>query len=212
MKRYIILILIVFLFYPLSLFAQKNEILVIESYHSEFPWDASYKQGLSEVLSNKYNLVFFEMDTKRLPESEFENRAQMAWDEYKKIDPVLVILGDDNALKYLGPKFIKTDTPVVYLGINNNPRAYNIFGNNNVTGTLERPLLKRSILCINKIKKSNNILLLFDASPTSQVLSSEIFYGKKSMEFGGVSSDIKLIKNFDEWKKNVLNAEKKVMT
>ncbi|MGM0418155.1 MAG: ABC transporter substrate-binding protein [Thermodesulfobacteriota bacterium] len=209
MKRCIIIILILFIFYPLSLFAQKNDILVIESYHSEFPWDASYKKGISEVLGNKYNLVYFEMDTKRLPKSEFEKRAQMAWDEYKKVDPVLVILGDDNALKYLGPKFIKTDTPVVYLGINNNPRVYNIFGHDNFTGTLERPLLKRSILFINKIKKIKKALLLFDASPTSEVLNSEIFYGKKSMEFGGVKSEIKLITKYSDWKKNVLNAEEK---
>ncbi len=48
-----------------NLFAQRETILVIESYHGEYPWDQSYKEGLREVLASKYDLVFFEMNTKQ---------------------------------------------------------------------------------------------------------------------------------------------------
>ena len=42
----------------------------------------------------------------------------------KKIKPLIVILGDDAALKFLGPKLEEHKIRSVYLGINNNPRVY----------------------------------------------------------------------------------------
>jgi len=199
--------IVLFFFFPLCVFAQKKTILVIESYHAEYPWDASWKKGLQETLGDKYNLVYFEMDTKRLPMSEYEKRAQMAWNEYKKVNPELVILGDDNALKYLGQKFVNTTTPVVYLGINNNPRNYDMVRHKNITGVLERALLKRSIVFINKILKIKKVLVLFDSGTTSQVVRDEIFSGKESVSIIDIRVDIKPMDNYTVWKKAVLNAK-----
>jgi len=208
MKQFIISIVILLILYPLCVYAHKKDILVIESYDAGHIWDASYKEGLEEILGDKYNLVYFEMDTKRLPKSEFEKRAQMAWDKYKQVNPALVILGDDNALKYLGPKFINTTTPVVYLGINNNPRNYDMHRHKNITGVLERPLLKRSIVLIRKLLDIKKALLLFDRGVSSQIVFSEYFSGKNKQSLGGIRLDIKLIGDFAEWEKNVLNAKK----
>lgn len=192
---------------PLCVFAQKKDILVIESYHAEYPWDASYKEGLEEILSDKYNLLYFEMDTKRLPKSEYENRAEMAWNAYKRINPVLVILGDDNALKYVGPKFAKTTIPVVYLGINANPRAYDIVQHQNITGVLERPMLKRSIAYLKELLTIKKVLVLFDSGTTAQVVFAETFYGKESVSLNGIIAEIKLITFYEEWKKTILKAK-----
>lgn len=208
MKKLIITLVVIFSIYPICVFAQKKDILVIESYHGGYPWDASYKEGLTEVLGSKYNLIFFEMDTKRLPKSEYKNRNRMAWDKYKEINPVLVVLGDDNALKYLGPKFANTNTPVVYLGINNNPRSYGMVNNEHITGVLERPLLKRSIKFLDELLKIKKVLILFDAGTTAKCIFSEIFSNSESEVFGGIQADIKLIKNYTQWQKSVLTAKK----
>jgi ABC-type uncharacterized transport system substrate-binding protein len=208
MQRVIISIIVFFFFFPLCVFAQKETVFVIESYHAEYPWDASYKKGLQETLGDKYNLVYFEMDTKRLPVSEYEKRAQMAWNEYKKINPELVILGDDNALKYLGPKFVNTTTNVVYLGINNNPQNYDMVRHKNITGVLERVLLKRSIVSIKQLVKIKRVLVLFDSGTTSQVVRDEVFSGKESVSIRDIRVDIKYLDNFTVWKKTVLSAKK----
>ena len=119
----------IILFLAITIFATNasaapKTILAIESYHSDNAWDASYLEGLQETFGKDYTLVSFEMDTKRQPKSLYQKQADLAWLKYQELKPDLVILGDDNAMKFLGPKFIMTETPVVFLGINQNPRDY----------------------------------------------------------------------------------------
>ncbi len=210
MKKLFPPFLLILLITPLISFAQEKTVLLIESYHAEYPWDASYKAGLQDVLSDQYPLVCFEMDTKRLPKSEHEKSAQMAWDKYTKVRPALVILGDDNALKYLAPKFLETNIPVVYLGINRNPGDYGIPPKANITGVLERPLLKRSVASLKTILQPSpqKILVLFDDGTTSQSSAAEAFKGRTTLPIHNIMVQLKLIGKLDAWEKAVLNAKK----
>jgi ABC-type uncharacterized transport system substrate-binding protein len=188
----------------------KETILVIESYHANYPWDQSYSEGLRETLGSRYDLVFFEMDTKRLPKEQHEGMAQKAWEKIKATQPALVVLGDDSALKFLGPRLAGSDLPTVYLGINNDPKEYKMTGLPNVTGVLERPLMKPAIGHLKSIVKPTprKLLVLFDNSITSQASVAEIFKGKTTSEIEGIQVDLKLIGNIDEWKEAVLKADK----
>jgi len=196
--------------FPPTARGAKDTILVVESYHANYPWDQSYSDGLRETLGSRYKLVFFEMDTKRLPKNEHEGMAQKAWEKIQATDPALVVLGDDSALKFLGPRLAGTDLPTVYLGINNDPREYKVTGFSNVTGVLERPLMKPAIGHIKTIVKPTprKLLVLFDNSITSQASVAEIFKGKATSEIEGIQVDLKLIGNIDEWKSAVLDAAK----
>lgn len=184
-------------------------ILVIESYHAEYPWDKSYKEGLAEVLGAENQLVFFEMDTKRVPKSEYPKRAELAWKKYQDLKPDLVILGDDNAVSLLGARFLKTKTPVVYLGVNRNPRDYGLVGHPNVTGVMEKPLLRKSIHTLHSIVKPppRKVLVLFDNGTTSQAAVSEDFEGKTVIDILGVSVKLELIGDLDKWKQVVTDAK-----
>lgn len=190
--------------------AQAKTILLIESYHAEFAWDVSYKAAIKEVLGPKHSLVTFQMDTKRLPKDKHLEMADKAWQEYKKVKPDLVITGDDAALKLLGPRFATTETPVVYLGVNRNPRDYHMIGVKNITGILERPLMKRSIAFLIDIIVPNpkKILVLFDSDISSQASLEQEFNGTNKQTITGVDVEVKLIAKFDEWQKTVLNAKK----
>jgi ABC-type uncharacterized transport system substrate-binding protein len=189
--------------------AAKPTILVVESYNVEMEWDASYKQALEEALGKKYKLEYFQMDTKRLPKDEHAAMADKAWARYQALQPVLVILGDDAALKFLAKRLGATSTPVVYLGINNNPREY--FDANvikNITGVLERPVLKRNIAFAHEIlPNAKRALVLFDTDVTSQVVLRETFGGQHQLVINGVNVDLKLIGDWDVWQNEVLNAK-----
>ena len=63
--------------------ATSQSILIIESYHQGHPWDKSYIKGIKENIAQGYNLLTYEMDTKRIPPSEFEKAAQKACHEFK---------------------------------------------------------------------------------------------------------------------------------
>ena len=185
----------------------KQKVLIIESYHSEFVWDKNYKQGIQSVLKDDFELFYFEMNSKRIAKSRYQERANQAWQFYQEISPDLVILGDDNALSYLGVRFSNTLTPVIYLGINNNPRHYNIHHSKNISGVLERPLLKRAIPAITKLlaNKVSKVLLLFDKSLTSQAILEETFSARTQMSISNIDVQIRLIGNWERWKNTVLS-------
>lgn len=210
MKKLFVLFLVCFFILPSVAFGQRETILIIGSYHPEYPWEISYREGINEILGYKYDFVSFYMDTKRLPQSEHEKMAQQAWAKYDEVKPVLVILGDDNALKYLTPKLGETDTPVVYLGVNGNPRDYGAFDKDNITGVLERPLVKKSISILKRIVEPSpkKVLALFDDGPTSKASVAEAFRGQTTLTVQDIQVDLKLIGNLDLWKKTVLDAKK----
>ncbi|MES2075439.1 MAG: ABC transporter substrate binding protein [Pseudomonadota bacterium] len=189
--------------------AAAETILVIESYHAEFPWDAGYKEALQATLGKKYQLEFFQMDTKRLPKAQHAAMADKAWRRFQALRPALVVLGDDAALKLLAQRLGTTSVPVVYLGINNNPRKYfDASVIKNITGVLERPALKRNIVFVSEIlPKARRALVLFDTDVTSQVVLNETFDGKHRQSINGVSVELKLVERWEQWQTAVLNAK-----
>ncbi|WP_108651183.1 ABC transporter substrate-binding protein [Dongshaea marina] len=188
----------------------KHRVLVIESYHAEYPWDASYKEGLQSELGSDYQLDFFEMDTKRLARERHLQRANAAWEHYQQTKPDLVILGDDNAIRFLGPLLAQNSVPVVYLGLNNNPRDYSIYGAPNITGVLERPLIKRSIASASQFftPHPKRILLLLDSGQTSETIYKEIFNDQPNNTFLKISVDVRLVGSWERWQKLVKQSKK----
>lgn len=210
MKTFIVLALASLFVLPCATpAADKETILVIGSYHEAYPWEGSYREGLKQILGYKYNFVDVYMDTKRLPESEQAKMAEQAFQKYQAVKPVLVILGDDNALRHLTPKLSQTETPVVYLGINGNPRDYGAFDKENITGVLERPLVNRSISILNRMltPKPKKVLVLFDSGPTSAASVSEAFRGKTELRVNDIDVHLRQIGELKAWQESVLNAK-----
>ncbi|WP_139121672.1 sugar ABC transporter [Piscirickettsia litoralis] len=190
--------------------ASVKKILVVNSYHPSFQWDQDYSRAIHDTFkdSKKYQLKHYYMDTKRIPKSEYQQSANRAIKVYEEYRPNIVILGDDNALKYVGPILEKRGTPFVYLGINNTPRAYlNMFDHS--SGVLERPILKRNIYLLKKIllPQPKKVLLLFDDGNTSQVLLN--YFSGNITKVNGVEVHIKLIKFIETWYQTVLTSKAK---
>ena len=192
---------------PAASWATHRRILVVESYHAEYIWDRDYRQVLQKMLGGRYSLDFFEMDTKRLPADMHAAMAQKALAWIRDVRPALVILGDDAALHYLGEPLDMLNIPVVYLGINGNPRNYGQMKFKNITGVLERPLIKRNIVFMQRIMPSlRKVLVLFDNDLTSRLTYDEIFDGKPTIAIDGMQADLKLCKTLDDWKSSILSA------
>lgn len=199
------------LWLPFACRAGQETILVVESYNVEMAWDVAYKKALEETLGERYKLEYFQMDTKRLPRAQHAAMADLAWARYEQLNPAMVILGDDAALKYLCDRLGATATPVVYLGINNNPREYfDPQRYRNITGVLERPNMKRSIALVRRLlPKARRALVLFDTDTTSQVVRREVFGDQDSLDVSGIQVDLKLAGNWEEWQREVINARGK---
>lgn len=193
----------ILLVFPGNACAQ-SKILIIQSYHSDMEWVRQCNAGINKVFDSKFQLKYFYLDTKRLAQSVTRLNLKAAWSEYLRLKPDLVMLGDDNALKMLGQKFAKTKTPVVYFGINNNPRNYFKYIPKNITGVLERtPVLRAAMLFKNFLPNAKRILILMDQSPTTQSIIKILFDGERKKRIGRVLLEWKIAATWSNWKKAV---------
>lgn len=185
---------------------EKNHILIIQSYHAELAWTGQCEQGIRSTLGPEYRVSIFYMDTKRLDRSEFVQRANMAWQAYEQVNPDLVMIGDDNGLALLGQRFAKTDTPVVYFGINKNPRRY--FPGpfpRNITGVLERlPLFPWLRYLGSIMPRARKALVLMDQSPTSLAVVESTFQDKQTITIGRILSTYEIPGDWTSWQDRVI--------
>ncbi|TNH93154.1 ABC transporter substrate-binding protein [Aeromonas sobria] len=201
--------LLLLLLTSLSLPLYAAHILVISSYHPEFLWDQSYNKGLLDGLDGEHQISHFYMDTKRYSREEFDDIAQRAIAFYLKSKPDLVVLGDDNAINYLANEIAALGTPVVFLGMNENPRLKGFVGHPKITGVLERPLLKRNISEISQLMGGlDKALVLFDSSNVALTAIEDEFKTQTQLRVGQTLINSQLIGDYSLWQEAVLNAKK----
>ena len=204
--RWILLCLV----FSSQVFATK--VLLIESYHSEYPWDKSYVEGIQATLVETVELETFQMDTKRIPKTEYAGKSIEAFAKYKSFKPDIVMLGDDNALSYMLPMLFDEPISIVFLGINSNPRKLlsKYRGQAKVTGVLERPLFTKSLGELRKLFDDQNfkVKVLFDSGVTSQIAKSYIDKQYTLIRDNlGIDVDVQALATKNEWRSQVSEAK-----
>lgn len=182
-------------------------VFVVDSYHAAYPWSSECRGGLQEELLHGIDVQFFEMDTKRYPDSRFAERAEAAWKACIRAHPDLVVLMDDNALRFLGKRMSDAGFPVVFMGINGNPRRY--FSAHsipyNVSGVLERPLLMRSVKYLGEFLQApaKRFLVMMDDAYTSDAIIESSLGGRRDRLVSGIEVETFLTGDFGAWKRRV---------
>ena len=205
--RYLLTALILLCSSVSSAFSQPT-ICIIHSYHKEYAWEKGLTSGLLNALPAGADLRHFYLDTKRTLKEKHAQRAEAVWEEIRDISWDLVILCDDNASRFLGPRFMNGPIPVVYVGMNRNPRDYGLFPAPNMTGVLERPLLKRSLhsMCRLVNTADTKVLVLFDSDLTSDAIVHEAFHGKSTLTLGKVEVELKQFSAIKDWQNALLHS------
>lgn len=107
------------------------------------------------------------LDTQCIEPSDFDAQADRLLKETLRLKPDLIMLGDDNALKLMGPRLQPLSIPVVFLGVNGGPEQYGLSDFELLTGVLERPLFKQTVRHLRKVLSDDQrFLVLMDDSPT----------------------------------------------
>ena len=191
-----------------SAFSQPT-ICIIHSYHKEYAWEKGLTSGLLDTLPAEAAIRHFYLDTKRTLREKHEQQAAAVWEEIRETAWDLVILCDDNASRFLGPRFMNGPIPVVYVGMNRNPRDYGLFPAPNMTGVLERPLLKRSLhsMCRLVNTADTKVLVLFDSDATSDAVVHEAFQGRSTFTLGKVQVELKQFSALKDWQDALLKSE-----
>lgn len=189
----------------LSLPLLAAEILVISSYHQSNQWDQSYSAGLEQHLKQAHHLGYLYLDTKRQPGQTRDELLAKGMAAYRTHQPALVILGDDNAINALDRPIAARGTPVVFLGMNENPRPKGLVGHPLITGVLERPLLKRSISEMSQLMGGlERALVLFDESEVSRTAVAHEFKGRGELTIGQTRVSSRQFTDYGRWQEAVL--------
>lgn len=142
MKR-LALLLFLALLLPVSGQAADRSVLLLHSYHPDFPWTRAVDQGIHKVLGQlpAPPTIYTEyLDSKRFaPHQQFPRMAALLKEKYHKRKLDLILTSDDNALafalEYRGELF--PGVPIVFCGVNNIER-HNLNRHDKVTGVPER--------------------------------------------------------------------------
>lgn len=99
-------------------------VVVIQSYHIEYKWDADYIAAVQSVLGDSHDIHVFELDTKRLAKPEWPKKVADIQKAIADIEPDVAILGDDNAFSLMADHLVEREIPVVFLGVNGGTGAH----------------------------------------------------------------------------------------
>ncbi len=167
---YLFLLLIINLNMPIASSAEKMNLLLISSYHPNFPTFYQQIDGLKSVLPvNKYNLDVEFMDSKRFPGAQTEKSfLKYLTNKVKNLPPYnLIFTSDDNAfnfiVKYQDELF--PNTPIVFFGVNNLQNAELQNKNKHITGVVEATSIKETIrLAQNIIPNLSTVIAISDGT------------------------------------------------
>lgn len=190
--------------------AEIPRVAIINSYHHEMDWVREHNGVIKRGLGPKAVVDTYYIDFKRQSDQGVAQNVK----RIKKICslhlPDAVVLTDDYAVKVFASYFVDKGVPVVFLGVNGNIRNY-IDNAHAITGVFERPLVKRSITHLRAIMGPSlkRCLVAMDDSMSSRVFMKETMKDSFSFELSGVHTDIRLLKNFSEWKQAVKTSKAK---
>lgn len=189
-------------------FAQATpSVMLVDSYHAGYAWSQAWRSALMASLGGKVRFLYAELDSKRQPRDTLEPRAAQILVQIQRQQPDLVLVADDAALRFVGTRLASSKTPVVYLGINQNPRHYLQDHAANVTGVLERPLVRRNVSLMRQLVPGiQRVLLLFDNDLTSEVIQEELFGRASSLQDGSVQIDLVRAIDYADWQRQVSQA------
>ncbi|WP_166256475.1 ABC transporter substrate-binding protein [Marinobacter salicampi] len=175
-------------------------VVVIESYHLEYKWDADYIEAIQSVLGKAHDIHVLALDTKRLPKAQWPGKVAELLQSIGEIEPDVAILGDDNAITLMAGHLVDRQIPVVFLGVNGGPEQHPTLNHPLVTGILERPFFAESIRHLKKVLGQNErLLVLMDDSPTMRNAVNEYFGEKRQATIHGSHLDIVLTNDKDTW-------------
>ena len=179
---------------------EKKKIVYVNSYHRGFPPSDEITAGVLENLpADSFEVIAHFMDTKRNPSEEFiKGRAAELLDSIRFEKPDLLIVSDDNAVKYLVvPNFRDNPIPIVFCGVNWTAEQYDLSGCN-ITGILELLPVEESILTLKSYYPNMKKLLVLNENTTTSRKTKPLLDALLSRI--GISVTQKLVDDFEGWK------------
>ncbi len=179
---------------------EKYKIVYVNSYHQGHPPSDQITAGLLESLpADSFEVIAHFMDTKRNPTQDYiEAKAAALLDSIKVAKPDLLVVSDDNAVKYLvQPHLQDQDLPIVFCGVNWSADQYGL-SRNNITGILELLPVKEVMKAMKTYYPSMQSLLVLNENTTTSRKTKPIL--DTLLKAMGIEVTQALVDDFESWK------------
>jgi len=198
-----------------------KRILLVHSYHPEYPWVAAITAGVQhELAGSGTHLEIFYMDTKlRTSEAWKQEAGRLARQRLAAFNPDVVITADDNAQQYFAqelagdnlgdnlgrsPSDYPSGSPgdnlgIVFCGVNADPSLYG-FPAPNATGIIERPHFIQTLGLARRLGPIQRIAMLSCDDETSR----GAFSAMKQTDLDVEVVEWLLTNSFPQWQDAVL--------
>jgi ABC-type uncharacterized transport system substrate-binding protein len=180
---------------------QKAQVLYINSYHEGYPLSDEVMKTTKEELEGKnIEMESFFLNSKLYPEEEsIVVRAKQAAEITKLYQPDIIILSDDNAVKYFGSVYKDSlNIPFVFCGVNWDDAVYNL-PKDQFTGILEILHVKESIDYLKQSWPDAKKLGILSENTNSE-RKNQVYLNRMT----GMKNEFRLVNDFEEWKQKFL--------
>ena len=159
--------------HPLAADKAMYNVLVVMSYAPDYQFVQETQQGIESVLSDVCRIAYVYLDT-RNNFAGGPQKAEAAYEWYKKHRPDGVIAADDNAQSMFVVPYLKdkVKTPVMFCGVNAHAGKYG-YPASNVSGILERHHVSQTLALAKQ---------LIPSVRTFGVMGSDSLSARSSME------------------------------
>ena len=179
---------------------RKNRIVYINSYHEGFPPSDQITQGVMKGFpADSFEVFSYFMDTKRNPsEAYIKKRAEELLDTIRDKKPDVLIVSDDNAMKFLVvPHFQDDPLPIVFCGVNWTVDQYDISACN-ITGVIEILPVAELIQTIKPYYPEMKDLLVLNENTTTSRKTKPLL--DTLIGHMGIEVSQELVDDFESWK------------
>lgn len=217
----------------------RKRIFIVDSYDRGYIWSQSTQKGVNaamrkhgyldndqqaaqlvrqDMVESSRALIRKEwMDSKRKDSrTDLANATTRIMGALAAFKPDLVLLGDDNAARYIGAQLLDTRTPVVFWGINGLPLKYGLVESmdapgRNITGVWQSGYHKESLDLLKRlVPKAKTFAILACDSESSRPNVKMIEQLAQRGELPMQLVDRVLTNSLDEFKARALELSKRV--
>ncbi len=178
-----------------------KKVLFIDSYHQGYEWSDGVEDGAAKVLRpSGVTLEFVRMDTKRHGDEKWKKQAALdAKAAIERMKPDVVIVSDDNAVKYVLQAFYRDAAlPFVFCGVNWDAKPYGL-PYRNTTGMVEVGLTAQLVDKLKEYAKGKRVGYLTSESETERA-DQRAYKEKLKLDFTAE----RFVRTFAEWKEAFL--------
>jgi len=177
----------------------------INAYSPGYEWSDRLQQQFQKDIHNQCRVSVYYLDAKNTRHDQLVKKGTEVANLIALAKPNVVIAVDDAASQYVVQPYLRnTRMPVVYVGINWDPKPYR-YPMDNATGMTEVwPTQEVFRILRHTVKQLNQLTILSSDNPLEKIDS---FYIEQTAQRLSVTVDNVYVEDFSDWKQAVVKAQ-----